>query len=297
MKNKGFIILIIILIGVIYTMITNYSLKEIDKDEIDVSKFIKVVDEVSENKAQVNWKYVAAITGVMEANNFQKVTNKEIEDVSKKFLHEDKGDYSLNSVDEVLEKLDFNKKEKALTHDYINQLKDFGLTPQRLSEDSKYSKFISSIKEDAIKNYEKYKVLPSITIAQAILESGWGESSLAKEYNNLFGIKADVYWKGEYVTLETREFQNDTINGKFRKYHAPGESVNDHAKFLAENGRYQNNGVFNANTYTYQAQALQKAGYSTDSNEKGEKVYANRLIEIIRQYNLQLIDSEVQSKN
>ncbi|MGL5756722.1 MAG: glycoside hydrolase family 73 protein [Paraclostridium sp.] len=296
MKNKGFLTLIM-LIAVIYIMIANYSLKEIDKEYIDVGKFIEVVDSVSSNKAQINWKYVAAITGVIEDNNFKKITTKEIEDISKKFLHEDKGDYSLKSVDEVLNELDFNKKEKALTYDYINQLEDFGPMPQRLSQDSKYIKFINSIKDDAIENYKKYEVLPSITIAQAILESGWGQSKLAKDYNNLFGIKADNYWEGEYVTLETREFEKDTINGKFRKYNTPGESINDHAKFLGENKRYQQNGVFDANTYVYQAKALQKAGYSTDSNEKGERIYADRLIEIIRQYNLQLIDSEVQSKN
>lgn len=296
MKNKGFLTLIM-LIAVIYIMITNYSLKEIDKEYIDVGKFIEVVDSVSSNKAQINWKYVAAITGVIEDNNLKKITTKEIEDISKRFLHEDKGDYNLNSVDEVLNELDFNKKEKVLTHNYINQLEGFGLMPKRLKNDSKYSEFIARIKADAIKNYEKHNVLPSITIAQAILESGWGESKLAKDYNNLFGIKADNYWEGEYITLETREFEKDKINGKFRKYNDPGESINDHAKFLAENKRYQQNGVFDANTYVYQAKALQKAGYSTDSNEKGERVYADRLTEIIRQYNLQLIDSEVQSKH
>lgn len=62
MKNKGFVALMIMLITIIYTMITNYSLKEINKNEIDTSKFIDVVDEVSENKVQINWKYVAAIT-------------------------------------------------------------------------------------------------------------------------------------------------------------------------------------------------------------------------------------------
>lgn len=297
MKNKGFIALIIILIGVIYTMVTNYSLKEIDKEEIDTSKFIKLVDEVSENKAQINWKYVAAITGVKEKNDFKDVDTKEIKDVAKQFLQNKNREYELKSLDEVLEELDFNNKQKNLTYKYINQLKDFGLMPQRLKSDSHYMKFINSIKDDAIKNYKEYKILPSITIAQGILESGWGESSLAKDYNNLFGIKADIYWKGDYITLETREFQNDTINGKFRKYEKAGDSITDHAKFLAENNRYEKSGVFDANTYIYQAKALQDGGYSTDTNEKGEKVYAQRLIEIIRQYNLQLIDSEVQSKN
>ncbi|MDO7203212.1 hypothetical protein Q5M85_02120 [Paraclostridium bifermentans] len=50
-----------------------------------------------------------------------------------------------------------------------------------------------------------------------------------------------------------------------------GQSIDDHAKFLYENKRYQNNGVFSAKTYIYQARALQNAGYSTDTNEKEPK--------------------------
>ncbi|WP_250675988.1 glycoside hydrolase family 73 protein [Paraclostridium ghonii] len=296
MKNKRFIAIIAILITLIYIMISYYSLKNINKEDIDVSKFISVVDEVSENKAQINWKYVAAIIGVIEKNDLKYIQSKEIEEVSKLFLSVENKSNSLNSIDEVFSKLKFTKLEKKRAHSYINQLKNFGETPQRLNKNSKYVEFIDSIKDDAIKNYKEYKVLPSITIAQAILESGWGESRLAKDYNNLFGIKADTHWQGEYVTLETREFQSDTINGRFRKYKDAGQSINDHAKFLSENKRYQNNGVFRANTYTYQAKALQNAGYSTDTNAKGEKIYANSLIEIIKQYNLQLIDSEVQSK-
>lgn len=296
MKNKGFLAIIVVLIGLIYIMISFYSLKDINKEDIDVSKFINVADEISNNKAQINWKYVAAIIGVMEKNDLNNVKEEEMKKVSKLFLNDNNEAKVLNSVDEVTSKLKFNKIEKNLTHSYINQLSDFGVMPQRLSKNSDYTKFINSIKDDAIQNYERYKVLPSITIAQAILESGWGQSRLAKDYNNLFGIKADVNWKGEYVTLETREFKSSTVNGKFRKYKDAGQSIDDHAKFLYENKRYQNNGVFSAKTYIYQAKALQNAGYSTDTNEKGQKVYANRLIEIIKQYNLQLIDNEVQSK-
>lgn len=91
MKNKGFVALMIMLITIIYKMITNYSLKEINKNEIDTSKFIDVVDEVSENKVQINWKYVAAITGVIEKNNFEDITTKEIKEVSKQFLQKKNG--------------------------------------------------------------------------------------------------------------------------------------------------------------------------------------------------------------
>ncbi|EPZ58529.1 mannosyl-glycoendo-beta-N-acetylglucosamidase domain protein [[Clostridium] sordellii ATCC 9714] len=94
-------------------MITNYSLKEINKNEIDTSKFIDVVDEVSENKVQINWKYVAAITGVMEKNNFEDITTKEIKEVSKQFLQKKNGKYELKSVDKILEELNFNNKQKT----------------------------------------------------------------------------------------------------------------------------------------------------------------------------------------
>ncbi|MGL5753421.1 MAG: glycoside hydrolase family 73 protein [Paraclostridium sp.] len=177
---------------------------------------------------------------------------------------------------------------------YVENLEYFGLTPGRLEEGTKYADFINEIKLQAMKNYKEYKILPSITIAQAILESGWGESELSKKFNNLFGIKADLRWDGDSVTLETVEYNNDKINDKFRKYKEKSQSVKDHAQFLADNKRYKNNGVFESKTYIYQAKALEKAGYSTATDENGNKIYAKKLINIIQQYNLQLIDSEVQ---
>lgn len=154
-------------------------------------------------------------------------------------------------------------------------------------------KFINDIKEVSIDNYEKYNILPSITIAQAILESNWGKSRLSSDFNNYFGIKADASWKGESVFLETNEFYDNTINDRFRKYENKYDSIRDHGKFLYENKRYKNNGVFDAKTYLPQAIALQNAGYSTIEDSSGKKVYAQYLINLIKQYNLQLIDSEV----
>ena len=156
-----------------------------------------------------------------------------------------------------------------------------------------FKEVIEEIKDEAIKNYKEYKILPSITIAQAILESSWGESDLAQIYNNLFGIKADSSWKGEYVTLETFEFYDTKIEDKFRVYSNKNQSIKDHAKFLVDNQRYKKYGVFEAKTYIEQAYALQNAGYSTAEDNSGQKRYAKDLIELIRQYNLQLIDSEI----
>lgn len=285
-------IIIITLIGGLYFLIKWNSVKEIDKYDINVSKFIDCADEVSNNTVQLNWKHVAAIIGVIEKNKFDKVDDLEIIEIAQMFIDKNQ---ELKPIDEVLSELNLTKKQKERTYKYIDDLKYYGLTPSKTQESTKQTQFIDSIKEYAIENYEKYKILPSITIAQAILESNWGESKLAKEFNNLFGIKADSFWKGKYVTLETTEYNGVRIDDKFRQYDTNKDSILDHGKFLFDNKRYSEHGVFDANTYKYQAKALQDAGYSTLENENGEKVYAKQLIELIKQYNLQIIDSEVKS--
>ena len=293
MKIKTFIISAITLFISLYLIIGYHSLKHIDKNRIDVSKYITLVDEVSENKVQVNWKYVVSIISVENKNKIKNISDDKIKNTANLFIEKSDNGYKLNSLDNVLNKLNFTDKEKERVNDYIDQLKYFGLTPYRLKEDSKYTKFIEEIKDEAIKNYKEYKILPSITIAQAILESSWGESDLAQIYNNLFGIKADSSWKGEYVTLETFEFYDTKIEDKFRVYSNKNQSIKDHAKFLVDNQRYKKYGVFEAKTYIEQAYALQNAGYSTAEDNSGQKRYAKDLIELIRKYNLQLIDSEI----
>ena len=293
MKIKTFIISAITLFISLYLIIGYHSLKHIDKNRIDVSKYITLVDEVSENKVQVNWKYVASIIAVENKNKIKNISDDKIKNTANLFIEKSENGYKLNSLDNVLNKLNFTDKEKERVNDYIDQLKYFGLTPYRLKEDSKYTKFIEEIKDEAIKNYKEYKILPSITIAQAILESSWGESDLAQIYNNLFGIKADSSWKGESVLLETFEFYDTKIEDKFRVYSNKNQSIKDHAKFLVDNQRYKKYGVFEAKTYIEQAYALQNAGYSTAEDNSGQKRYAKDLIELIRQYNLQLIDSEI----
>ena len=293
MKIKTFIISAITLFISLYLIIGYHSLKHIDKNRIDVSKYITLVDEVSENKVQVNWKYVVSIIAVENKNKIKNISDDKIKNTANLLIEKSDNGYKLSSLDNVLNKLNFTDKEKERVNDYIDQLKYFGLTPYRLKEDSKYTKFIEEIKDEAIKNYKEYKILPSITIAQAILESSWGESDLAQIYNNLFGIKADSSWKGESVLLETFEFYDTKIEDKFRVYSNKNQSIKDHAKFLVDNQRYKKYGVFEAKTYIEQAYALQNAGYSTAEDNSGQKRYAKDLIEIIRQYNLQLIDSEI----
>lgn len=131
-------------------------------------------------------------------------------------------------------------------------------------------------------------LFPSVFMAQAILESNNGNSSLTKEANNFFGIKASTGWKGETITKRTREVVNGQeiyVDAKFRKYPNALSSFLDRANFLIVNSRYKNAGVFTAKTPEAQADALQKAGYATDPN------YANLLKSLITANNLKKYDS------
>ena len=155
-----------------------------------------------------------------------------------------------------------------------------------LSEiDQKQSHFLSAIKQGAMDG-AKEGVLPSITAAQAILESGWGSSELAKApNNNLFGIKDSEDWNGEIVTVPTQEYVNGgyiTVNAAFRKYASWNDSVVDHAKFFTSTEWRKNNyrKVVNETDYRIAAQELKNAGYATDPG------YAGKLISLIEAYKL-----------
>ena len=123
-----------------------------------------------------------------------------------------------------------NKQEENIIEEAINQE-----VYSNTYIDSDKMEFIKTISDGAISNYNKYGILPSITMAQAILESGWGSSELAVTHNNLFGIKADTRWNGAVATITTSENYNDSTIANFRKYENINESIEDHGKFLYEN--------------------------------------------------------------
>ncbi|MEG2017087.1 MAG: glycoside hydrolase family 73 protein [Clostridium sp.] len=154
-------------------------------------------------------------------------------------------------------------------------------------EYKRQQEFISKLVPIAEANYNEFGVFPSVTIAQAIHESGWGESGLSVQANNLFGIKADTSWSGDILELPTQEYVNGepvTTMAKWRSYDKFEDSVRDHGKFLRENQRYEDAGVFNAENYIEQVQAIKLAGYATDPE------YANLICNTIEAYSLNLYD-------
>lgn len=152
------------------------------------------------------------------------------------------------------------------------------------SSNAKSQNFIESVAQGAINGWTKYGVLPSVTVAQAILESGWGQSALSTQAHNLFGIKGS--YNGQYVTMQTREVYNGQsyyIYDNFRKYANNSESVEDHGNFLYSNSRYAN--LLGDQSYASVARKLQSDGYATDSS------YASSLIKLVEMYNLTQLDN------
>lgn len=125
-----------------------------------------------------------------------------------------------------------------------------------------HAAFLASIKQAAIDGWYQYGVLPSVTGAQAILESGWGQSALATQGHNLFGIKGN--YNGQSIYMRTAEYGGGGyyyINAAFRRYPSNYESVVDHGRFLAVNSRYHN--LLWDRNYRDVTAKLQSDGYAT----------------------------------
>lgn len=129
---------------------------------------------------------------------------------------------------------------------------------------AKYLPFAKAAARDQI-------ISPYLIIAQAFLESGKGESVLAKKFNNFFGVKDHPQWQGKTITMRTKEQNKQGVErvepAKFVVFNSPKDSFEYQIRFLKKNPRYTKAGLFvpeRAGDYKYQADTLQKAGYATD---------------------------------
>ena len=302
MRNKLFFIFIVVLgIGSWWGVkqYEEYSRKQAEiqrlshlaVDDLDLAYIINTVDELGGDELQLNWKEMIALIGVIQDNYMYTVSYGALADTANHLMNNNQ----LKSFDEAINSYEFNAEEQQRAYQYLDDLNYVGYVPSKLFPSAKEAQFINQLIEPAKENYYKSGILPSITIAQAILESNWGNSELAQSTHNLFGIKADANWEGPSMVFNTMEYSNTQIEDHFRQYDNWQQSIDDHADFLLHNPRYQAAGVFDAKTYRVQAQALQDAGYSTVLDDAGTPVYAKRLGELIRQYNLQIFDHEVMS--
>ncbi len=139
--------------------------------------------------------------------------------------------------------------------------------------------YVMKYKHLAIKEMKRTGIPASITLAQGILESGSGQSRLARKANNHFGIKSHN-WNGPYIRVD-----DDKKNEKFRKYKSVEHSYKDHSHFLTSKNRYASLFKLNPKDYKGWARGLKKAGYATASN------YDKMLIRIIEEEQLYKYDN------
>ncbi|WP_312458202.1 flagellar assembly peptidoglycan hydrolase FlgJ [Pseudescherichia sp.] len=149
-----------------------------------------------------------------------------------------------------------------------------------LSGDSK--EFLAQLSLPARLASEQSGVPHHLILAQAALESGWGQRQIKRENGepsfNLFGVKASGSWKGPTTEITTTEYENGEakkVKAKFRVYGSYLEALSDYVGLLSRNPRYA--AVTSAATAEQGAQALQSAGYATDPN------YARKLTSMIQQ--------------
>lgn len=132
----------------------------------------------------------------------------------------------------------------------------------------------------AVSQMEKYRIPASITLAQGLLETGGGQSRLAIEGNNHFGIKCKEDWTGK-----TMRHTDDAPNECFRVYDDPHQSFEDHSIFLTTRKYYANLFLLDPKDFKAWAFGLKKAGYATNPR------YAYILLDKIQKYNLQEFDN------
>ena len=146
--------------------------------------------------------------------------------------------------------------------------------------------YIDQYKAIAIEQERLYGIPAPITLAQGILESGAGQSGLAKEANNHFGIKALGAWSGGIYLA----WDDEPIKSKFRIYGSAEDSYEDHSKLIKNNSRYQSLFGYSVFDYRNWAIGLQRAGYATSTQ------YAKALIGYIDAYQLYTINGGVKLK-
>ena len=154
-----------------------------------------------------------------------------------------------------------------------------------LLSNQSFNNYIEQHKDIAIQEMLRTGVPASIKLAQALLESNAGRSTLALKANNHFGIKCGSKWKGKTHYRKDDDYKRGKlVKSCFRKYKKTQESFIAHSNFLKDNKRYASLFQLDRKDYKKWAKGLKKAGYATS------KTYAQKLIKLIEEYKLYQYD-------
>jgi LysM repeat protein len=153
---------------------------------------------------------------------------------------------------------------------------------QQQPKDLTVHEYLDKFKNIAIQEMERSGIPASITLAQGIHESAFGNSELARKSNNHFGIKCGSKWTGKGFY----KWDDDPQKSCFRVYESAEQSYVDHSDFLMHRSRYAFLFEYGRHEYKKWAKGLRKAGYATDPK------YPDKLIHSIEKYNLTQYDQE-----
>ncbi len=178
------------------------------------------------------------------------------------------------------------KKDSPTVGNYSNATEVLEATTRVKVTTAMVLAYIENYKSVAKDNMIRTGIPASITLGQAILESGAGTGPLSVQANNHFGIKCHKEWTGPSI-----KYTDDAEDECFRKYNQPSESFKDHSYFLTSRPRYAELFEFQKDDYKSWAYGLKAAGYATDSK------YPDKLIGLIEKYQLGRFDAEVLGKD
>ncbi len=148
-----------------------------------------------------------------------------------------------------------------------------------------YWNYVNRYSDMAVDQMQRYGIPASITLAQGLCESGAGQSRLATEAHNHFGIKVGTGWTGKYIVIA-----DDRPDDRFRVYRTDDESYEDHSRFLSRQPRYRSLFSLSHTDYRGWAHGLKRCGYATNPR------YAEMLIGVIERYNLTQFDSRTSGR-
>lgn len=313
MKNKLSYIAILFSFTLLFTNFYPGIVVFAEQEDSIENELEESSSDVLTNESEIIDQFEPAETSVDEE------TEESVQENSVILQEEVTGDIEENLIEREVEETQLNAEEiseedtdleevydREALHNYAMSIENKSSTEVRTSSTSAWPfsnypanvrTFISAHAERAKSNANAAGLYPSVMIAQAILESGWGSSKLSlPPYHQLFGIKGNNF-SGETITVPTKEWIVDknhkdggyyiTVNASFRVYPSYDAAFKDQAKFLTVNTRYKNVFRNQAKTYKEATRALQSAGYATDPE------YANKLNSLIERWELYRLDGGI----
>jgi flagellar protein FlgJ len=182
------------------------------------------------------------------------------------------------------------RRNDSLSSSAVSPEHHINTTPPKLAIPEKFEskeQFVQTLWPLAERAAEKLDTTPQVIIAQAALETGWGQyvqkTPGGRNSYNLFNIKADSSWKGPTLTVKTLEYDGDVARQEkaaFRVYSSFEDSFNDYVNFIQKHGRYDRALQQSSDPSNY-IRELHNAGYATDPS------YANKIIDIMQRPALQ----------